>query len=157
MDTESSESNTEGLKLRARSLEDLTVLSAFLQDAVVSVGDMTYLPRERRFAFMANRFLWEEPQTDEKLCHRVRTGIHFDDVLNVSVRGIPQKQKSLALDLLAVEVIPSEGPDAIIFLVFAGDGMVRLDVDCIECHLTDVGPAWPTRCRPRHPVVETSG
>lgn len=142
------------LKLKAQSVEDLTVISACLQDAVVTVADMAYLPRERRFALMANRFLWEQNREMEENCRRIRAGIHFEDVLDVTTRGIDQDEKSLPLELLAVEAVPAEETRATILLIFAGGGIVRLEVECITCLLTDVGEAWPARCRPRHPVAQ---
>ncbi len=130
------------------------VISACLQDAVVTVGDMTFLPKERRFALMANRFIWEEQADGPDICHRIRAGVHFDDVLNVAVRDIPRKRKDKALELLAVEPIPGEDATATIILLFAGGGNIRLDVECIDCHLTDVSEPWPTHCRPCHQAIE---
>ena len=46
------------LKLIALDAEDLSVLSANLQDAVLRIADIAYLPREKRFAAIANRFDW---------------------------------------------------------------------------------------------------
>ncbi|MEX1148141.1 MAG: DUF2948 family protein [Sphingomonadales bacterium] len=147
-----------GLKLRAFEADDLTVISACLQDAVLTVGDMAYLPRERRFALIVNRFVWESaPDPDQpegEACLRVRTGIHFDDVLNVSVIGIPQKSRTRVLELLAVEAFPEDETRAAIGLLFAGGGIVRLDVDCINAHLTDVSPPWPARCKPCHNALD---
>lgn len=143
-----------GLKLKAQRVEDLRVISACLQDAVVTVGDMAYLPADRRFALMANRFVREEQNEQGEACHRVRAGVHFDGVLNVAVRDIPQRRKDKVLELLAIEAIPGEDAAATIILVFAGGGSIRLDVECIDCHLTDVSEPWPTQCRPCHPVVE---
>jgi hypothetical protein len=142
------------LKLKAQTADDLMVISACLQDAVVTLGDMAYLPRERRFALMANRFLWEKHSEDGENCHRIRTGIHFEDVLNVTTLNISQDDKTLALDLLAVEAIPAEETRATILLIFAGGGLIRLEVECITCLLTDMGDPWSARCRPRHPVAQ---
>jgi len=142
------------LKLKAQTADDLMVISACLQDAVVTLGDMAYLPRERRFALMASRFLWEKPGADGDNCRRIRTGIHFEDVLEVTTLNISQDDKALALDLLAVDVIPAEETRATILLIFAGGGLIRLEVECITCLLTDMGDPWSTRCRPRHPALQ---
>lgn len=145
---------SEPLKLRAEGVEDVTVISACLQDAVLTVGDMAYLPGERRFAFMANRFVWEEKRAEGESCHRVRTGVHFDDVLDVSSMGIPQKVKSKVLELLAVEAIPGEDASATIDFLFAGGGVLRLNVECINGLMTDVSAPWPARCKPCHEALE---
>lgn len=145
---------TAGLKLKAQTAEDLMVISACLQDAVVTVGDMAYVPRERRFVLMANRFVWEEQNDEGEACHRIRAGVHFDGVLNVAARGIPQTRKEQALELLAVEAIPGTDANATVILIFAGGGNIRLEMECIDCHMTDVSEPWPTPCRPSHPVIE---
>ena len=48
------------IRLIALDEEDLAVLSAHVQDAVLKVGDIVYLPKERRFAVAMNRFIWEK-------------------------------------------------------------------------------------------------
>ena len=47
------------LKLRGRDADDLEMIAAILQDALVPQAEMKYHPRERRFALMVNRFRWE--------------------------------------------------------------------------------------------------
>ena len=47
------------LKLAALDEDDLSVISAHLQDAVVRIGDIRYLPGEQRFVLVANRFDWQ--------------------------------------------------------------------------------------------------
>jgi len=50
------------LKLRARDLNDMTVMAAMLQDAVVRPAEMTYLARDKRFVMVLSRFRWEDPE-----------------------------------------------------------------------------------------------
>ena len=47
------------LKLRARDPEDLGIISACLQDALVPLADMVFQRTEKRFVLVANRFMWE--------------------------------------------------------------------------------------------------
>lgn len=141
------------LKLRAESDEDITVLSAVLQDAVTLMADMTYIPKERRFAAMFNRYLWEAEKLDAGLdaCMRVRSGLHFDGVLKVTTLNMPPRQSTKVLELLAVESGPQEGGQGWdIVLVFAGGSIIRLEAECIDAYLSDIGAPWPARCRPRH-------
>ena len=35
-------------------------------------------------------------------------------------------------------------------LVFAGDGAIRLDVECIEAQLADMPAAWEAQSVPKH-------
>jgi len=47
---------TAPLKIIARDAEDLAVVAACLQDALIPLNEMRYLPQERRFILVANRF-----------------------------------------------------------------------------------------------------
>ncbi len=143
-----------GLKLRAETAEDITVFAAVLQDAVTVVGDMAFRPGERRFVVMLNRYLWEQEPVDAALdrCMRVRTGLHFDGVLKVAVLGIPQTVPSKVLELLTIECEERPDTSATLYLFFAGGGIIRLDAECIDAYLTDIGEPWPARCRPCHAV-----
>ncbi len=128
------------LRLLALDAEDLAVLSAHLQDAVVKTGDMTWLPGQKRFALVLNRFAWEalEPGFRRKKSYqRHRTGLHFDRVATVRSSGIDQANKDNVLSLLAVQFHATESPAGEIHLVFSGGGMIRLIVEFLEAQLTD--------------------
>jgi hypothetical protein len=141
----------EGLKLRAEDAEDVEVLSTVLQDALVAVGEMVYLPEEQRFVLVANRFRWEPGAVDaQRKFERTFAGLRVDAVTAVQRRGFDPRDSERLLSLLALR---AEGPS--LFLDFAGGTSIRLDVERILCHLEDLGEPWPTRWRPRHPVDET--
>ena len=142
------------LKLAAMDVEDLEVISAHMQDAVLKVGDMTFLPKKARFALVANRFEWLSAQrgaNDRPL--RSRTGLHFERVLSVKARNIRQQARDGVLSLLAITFTPAdEPPGGYIDLIFSGDGCVRLEVECIEAWMEDLGRIWPARAVPRHDI-----
>lgn len=155
-----------GLKLRAADAEDLAVMSAILQDSLVAIAEMAYLPEEHRFALVANRFRWEPPVSRAKpgdkqikqaakppSAERVLTGLCIDGVRAVSRRGFHPREADRILSLLAVRVEGEGAPTALI-LDFAGGSSVRLEVDRIMCHLDDLGEPWPTPWRPKHPVAD---
>ncbi len=149
-----------GLKLKAQDHDDLTIISAYLQDAVTVVGDFDFNPKSRIFAMMVNRYQWEEGQKPGdcdtgKCCHRVRTGCHFENVVRVSAQNIPQKNKTHILELLAIEAGTLENNNIAIDLIFAGDGMVRLEAELIEASMQDVGEPYPAKCHPKHEVLES--
>ena len=135
------------LKLVAFDQEDLAVLSAHLQDAIVKTGDLTFLADQHRFVLVMRRFEWEAP-ADEK--RRRLSGLHFERVLRVRTRNIEREQADEALDLLAVSFEPGEAPSGQVTLVFAGDKAVQLDVECIEAQMKDLGPVWAAGERPSH-------
>ena len=143
-----------GLKLRAADAEDLAVISAILQDSLVTIGEMTYLPDERRFVLVANRFRWEpQPDAMPTKGERVLTGLCIDGVKNVSRRGFSPRDGDRMLSLLALH-LEGEGAQSALILDFAGGSAVRLEVEQILCHLDDLGEPWPTRWRPKHPVAD---
>ncbi len=141
----------EDLKFIALDPEDLKVLSCHLQDAVIRVGDMAYLKNELRFAAIANRFDWEQAEKiDDATYRRRRAGLRFERVRSAKVHGIDLTQNGSALELLAVTFEPGEEPSGAVTLQFAGGGAIRLEVECIEAELRDLGAAWRTRLKPEH-------
>lgn len=137
-----------GLKLLAQDEEDLKIISAHLQDAVIRVGDMAYLPRRRRFAIVLSRFCWEEDR-EHPPGSRVETGLHFDSVLKVQSRDVRQDDPDALAGLLAINYTAS--PDGgMIDLVLCGGGLIRLTVECIDASLTDLSEPRPAVARPAH-------
>lgn len=145
------------LKLLALDADDLAVLSAHLQDAVLRVGEAAYMKSDRRFALVVNRFDWARAlasEADRKPdLQRRRSGIRFEKVRSVQVHGLDQARKDAAHELLALAwQQQGEGPGGHIVLQFAGGGAIRLEVECIEVELRDLGAAWTARSQPRHPA-----
>lgn len=143
------------LKLIALDDEDLTIMSAHLQDAVLRMEDMAYIPQERRFAAVVNRFDWisagEKRASNGGGYERRRAALRFEKVMNAQVRQLSLDNRSDALELLAVKFEAGTPPGGFVTLFFAGGGAIRLQVDCIEAELRDLGPIWKTRRKPEHP------
>ena len=140
------------LKLLALDDEDLTVVSAHMQDAVFRVGDVEYYPKNGNFALSANRFAWEAADRAAKGFERCRAMLCFKQVKAVRSIGFDRGKADTVLSLLAVMFEKDgEGPEGSIELVLAGGGSIVLDVDCIEVQLADTGGTWETTLKPRHP------
>ncbi|MBT9290320.1 DUF2948 family protein [Prosthecodimorpha staleyi] len=144
------------LKLVALDGEDLAVLSACVQDAVIKVGDLDWQPKAGLFALAMNRFAWEqnpgaEPaRSGSTAFERRRACLHFARVGRVRSHGIDRHRPGEVLVLLAITFTPSEGPSGVVELLFAGDAAIRLDVECLEAQLADLGGAWATGNLPAH-------
>jgi hypothetical protein len=137
------------LRLHALDSEDLALLSAHLQDALVRVGDIVFLPAKRRFALVGSRFDWAAEL--EGRLERCRAGVHFEGVQRVRCNRISRDQPDVILELLAVTFESGpEPPGGTIRLTFAGGAAICLDVECVEAQLTDIGPRWKTAARPTH-------
>lgn len=142
------------LKLRAEDGDDLTAVSALVQDAVLKVGDIAYLPKSRRFALVLNRFRWEAGRTGGR-GERIRTGLHIDYVLKAEATRIRQDAKDAVLCLLALVWKPYAEGGGELELSFSGGGAIRLHVETLEAGLDDLTDAWPARGRPGHAIDET--
>ena len=139
------------LRLMAGDQEDLGIVSACLQDAVAKLGDFTFLPAERRFAFVANRFLWE-CAGDRRVgpFARVRAGTHFDDVKAAQFQNLRNDAKDAVVELLSIAFTESEDGVGEIVLDFAGGGAIRLEVESINAYMSDISEPWRTRAKPKH-------
>jgi len=155
------------LRLHAEDIQDLMVISACLQDAVTRQRDMTYRPREHRFAVVFNRFRWEREATtyDEdgrqrglrRRSQRIRTGVHFDGCLAVKSRGLEGDGGSEVLSLLAIEYEPVNDGATEIVLRFAGEAAIHMHLECIDCQLRDITEPWEARTRPDHQLDDPAG
>lgn len=145
------------LRLMALDAQDLQIISAYCQDAVMKTQDLIFEPKGQRFVIVMNRFAWEaaderkgffrfRPRSRE----RRRAVLHFDRVVSVRQNGIAATMPDEVLDLLAIRFEEADAPSGVIELVFAGNATIRLQVECIEAQLSDLGAAWSTDAVPDH-------
>ena len=140
------------LKLLALDTDDLGIVSAHMQDAVFKLSDVQWSASEKIFSLAANRFDWEKAGEKKKGFERHRAVLVLKRVEAVRSTGIDRNRKDDVLSLLAVRFTPKgEGPDGTVELMLSGGGTIALDVECIEVALADIGGAWETATRPRHP------
>lgn len=150
---------TPALRLVALDAVDLTIIAANLQDAVGKVRDMAFVPKDKRFAMLLNRFDWAASTLHTKAekqlptLERRRCALRFERVRSVKTTGFVQKDKKLVLSLLTIgfEQEREGDPAGAITLLFAGGSAIRLDAECIEAELTDIGTGWRTARQPVHP------
>lgn len=147
----------EPLRLRAADAEDVAVFAAHVQDAIVQIGDMAYLPAKRRFAMVMNRFMWEDLQPtdgphadDEAPYRRTRTALHFDGVLSAKTQKLKLGDKTAVTNLLTLAFHEAAEGAGVIEMVFSGGAAIRLDVECVDGWLTDMGAPWATKNLPSH-------
>src|SRR5918994_2603751 len=136
------------LKLVALDQEDLAVISAHLQDAIVRVGDLAYLPAENRFALLARRFDWECGLNEPP--RRRLTGLHFERVTACRCRGIDRGKPDTVLNLLGIAFEEKDPPSGTATLLFSDGAAIQLEIECIETQMKDLGPVWEAEGRPAH-------
>lgn len=141
------------LKLIALDEEDLEVISAHVQDAVLKVEDMGFAKSDHRFALMLNRFD-RTGKTAKGKSQRKRAALRFEHVNSARTAGFDPDAKQGVLDLLAVRFEVKNAPEGTILLEFAGGGTVALDVECLEARLHDLGAAWAAKVVPDHDLSE---
>jgi hypothetical protein len=87
-------------------------------------------------------------------CFRIRTGLHFENIISVNSQNIPQKNESHVLELLAIESRKSENKNMIIDLIFAGEAVIRLEAELIDAQMQDIGEPWKAACHPKHSILD---
>lgn len=144
------------LALRAETAEDVPVLAALLQDAVMSMGDMSWRPKSRELAFLLNRFRWEDKATAEasgRPYERVRAVLVVGGVTHVASQAIDRADRDQVLSVLDIVWTPGADAAGRVEITLAGDGAIRAEVECLDLTLRDVTRPYlaPARRAPAHP------
>ena len=131
---------TAQLKLVALDADDLAVISAHVQDARVRTSDIIWRQGEMRLVIGMNRLDWDQTLTGETSPRRLIAALRFDRVLSCKSRHIDLAAPETALELVGIEFHPGDEPGGSAILHFSHGGALRLDLECLECELTDLGP-----------------
>lgn len=140
------------LHLAAEDGDDLKAISALLQDAVLTLADMAFLQKARRFALVLNRYRWEadEKGRNAKTGTRIRAGLHVENVLKAESTGIAQDKKDTILSLLALTFEGDTEAGGTLTLTFSAGKAIRLTVEALDVTLDDLSETWPAKGRPEH-------
>ena len=160
-------------RVRAETVEDLEIVSAMLQDAIMPISEIAWRRDDRRFVLMTQRFRWEKapegiaaddgldalgdpaPDKDnmadtdgpapDHWYERITCALRFEHVSAVRANGIDLANRAQMLELLSLH-LADDGLD----LAFAGNKTIRLTISKLSCHAEDLGQPWPTTQRPEH-------
>ena len=143
------------LRLVAVDAEDLTAIAALVQDAVLPSSEISWQPGQKRFSMLLNRFRWEDKtaaDTGKRGYERVQSVLSFGDVGAVASQGIDRKDADTVLSLLELGFTETDAPSGHVELTFAGDGVIRLSVECLDATLKDVTKPYlaPSGRAPEH-------
>ena len=148
-----SEDEKNNLKLICKSQEDLKVISAYSQDSIVTVKDITFLKKNRIFIMIINRFMWEDIEKGiARQSKRIRCALKFDGILKVKSKKINQKNKNKRLECLAIEYNEILNKNNEINFLFAGGGVITLISESIEAVMQDLGEPWNVKHTPKHKI-----
>ena len=141
----------QNLKLIARTIEDLRVISAHLQDSIVKTSDIANLKKNRIFLMQLNRFMWEDVEKGVfRKNKRIRTVLKFENILKVASKNVDQNKNDRFLDFLAIETIKMPDKNYEMNLIFSGDVVLKLIAEAIEVTLDDQGSPWDSKNKPEH-------
>ncbi len=135
---------TSALKLHAQSSDDIEILSALLQDALIAGADMVFDKAENTFMLVANRYCWELQDAGQQM--RCMCGVKFGTIGAVRTRGMTA-DKTQFYNLLAIEYDKAAQH---IMLVFSGGVGIQLEVSSIMIIVRDLAEPHPSFARPDH-------
>ncbi len=145
-----SASKPEPVKFVALDRDDLEVVSAHLQDAVVKVADVHWRPQEKRLVIGLDRFDWLSANADAPEFRRCRSALRFERVLACKCKNVDPKGRDAELNLIGIEFQEGNAPGGVVTLFYDGGAVLRLEVECLEAELVDLGPSWVTDIIPQH-------
>ena len=141
------------LKLIGKNREDLKIISAYLQDSIVSVNDIVFLKKNKTFVMIVNRFMWESPERAiYRENKRIRCAVKFEDVISVKSKNVNQTNKDKFFECLAIECSSEIEEYQEINIFFAGDSVITLTSETIEIELNDLGKPWNVKKVPKHKI-----
>ena len=133
------------LKLLAEDAQDLEVLAAALQDAVLKIGDIAWEAQTRRLTLALNRYRWGATEPE-----RVRAAVQVGSVLGVQARRLRRNAREAVIELLTLTFGPGEAPGGRLLFRFSGDADLAVEVECLDLVLADISEPWPAKSEPRH-------
>jgi len=141
------------LKLLANDEKDLSVFSAYLQDAIIITQDIKFLLKNKTFACIFNRFMWEDAEQGVfRDNRRIRFALVFKNVLNIKYQNINAKKKTKKQELLEIKIYKLKNDNYNLKLIFSGGGVISLELEFIESTLEDFSESWTTKHKPRHKI-----
>jgi len=151
-------SDPHSLRLRALRPDDVEVISALVQDAVLPVRDIKWQMSQRRLVLLLRRYCWERaapPAPGSDACgERVATALRFDGVQRLRRRGIDPSAEDKVAWMLGMQFHPGEAPGGEIRFLFSNNAELSAEVECIDGFMIDVSRPWLAAGRPAHSVAD---
>ena len=142
-----------GLKLACKSIEDIEVISAYLQDSIVIVRDIVFLSKNRTFVMIVNRFMWEDIEKGLfRKNKRIRCALKFENVLKVKSQNINQKNIKKFLEFLAIKCTFTIEENYKINIFFSGNNIITIISEAIDVVMEDLGEQWEVKYLPSHKI-----
>ncbi len=158
VDASFQDGNENPVRLLAQTVEDLEVISTLVQDAVGQNSEVSWMPRHNRFALMINRFRWEDQANatlQSRPFERVQATLVISNVLKAGADGINSRDKESIFSVLSIAFVSQEDAAGEVVVTLAGDGAIRLKVECLDVCLTDMSRPYKARAKlaPAHKLT----
>ena len=145
------------LNIGAFDISDLEIISSLIQDSILPVSEIQWLPNSDKLALLVNRFRWEDKDIElsqGKTVERVQSLLMISHVKSVSSSGFSPKQKDKVLSILSISFDGDDGDFGNVLIILSGNGGIRVEVDALEINLRDVTMPYiaPTGLFPRHDI-----
>ena len=141
------------LKLKGKSIEDLKIISSYLQDSIVQTKDIIFLERNRIFIIILNRFMWEDIEKGIfRKNRRIRCALKFEEVLEVKSKNINQRNKNKPLEYMAIKSNILSNNNFQIKIFFSGGGVITVVSEIIKVLINDLGKPWKVKYFPLHKI-----
>ena len=142
-----------GIKLMGNTHEDFEIISAHLQDSIVTIRDIVFLKSNKTFLMIVNRFMWEDIEKGlYRENRRIRCAVKFESVLKVQTKNINQKDKNKPLECLAIKCSSKLNNYNLINIFFAGNGIITIISESIDVIMEDLGKSWKVKKAPLHKI-----
>lgn len=141
------------VRLQAMDADDLTVISALVQDAVGKVANVQYAPRRRRLSLLLYRFRWEDKQRadrEKRAYERVAAALTIDDAVRVRSADIDPREKDKVLNVLSMTFEAGEDGSGLITLTCSDNATLQAQVECVNVGLVDLTRPWAAGGTPQH-------
>lgn len=129
------------INLKADTEEDLKVIAALLQDAILPIGDFAYFKAEKKVMFAVNRYCWENEQEKQRV-NAVLTFLNVDKIQTQNIDITDRKQALYFLD-----ISKEEGG---VVIHFSDNKKMKLEVSEMSVKLVDTGEIWTVESTPNH-------
>ena len=120
------------LLLLAQEADEVPLISALVQDAILRPADVAYDRRARRLVLLLDRYRWEaNDRTRVQLRGWTDFGAHDPGIT--------------ILELLAFII-----EDDVLTIAFAAGPTLRVSTECVDIILEDLSPPWRATRKPEH-------
>ena len=141
------------LRLIGNNIEDLKIISAYCQDAIIKITNLVYLKKNKIFIAKLSRFMWEDLEKGVfRKYKRIDSYLRFNFIEKVVSKNIDQKKGRKNLELLTIKPFLDKNNFYEINLIFSGNGVISIKSESIDVILDDQEIYREVKNFPKHKI-----